>query len=182
MTHSLAKNPLSKTGSNIFLVGFMGSGKTYWGKKWSLACGVDFFDLDESIEAAQKKTIVKLFEEEGEVFFRQVETSVLKTFYKTKNYIIACGGGTACFNDNMQWMNENGLTVYLSATPQYILGRVLTEQDKRPLIKNLNPAELLFFIEQKLKQRQPFYNQSKIILQVEDIKADFVPGFIPLHK
>ena len=85
MTNSLAKNPLSKTGSNIFLVGFMGSGKTYWGKKWSLACGVDFFDLDESIEAAQKKTIVKLFEEEGEVFFRQVETSVLKTFYKTKN-------------------------------------------------------------------------------------------------
>jgi len=162
----------------IFLVGFMGSGKTFWGRKWAGQYYFDFFDLDEVIEDGQKKTIAAIFEKNGEEFFRAIETESLKIFSQKENCIIACGGGAACFNGNMKWMNEHGKTIYLSATPQYIFDHVMAEQAKRPLIKNLNPAELLFFIEQKLKEREEFYNQAQIILPVEEITDEFVPEFI----
>lgn len=165
----------------IFLIGFMGSGKTYWGQKWAHKYGVDFFDIDELIEATQHKSIVKLFEQYGEHYFREIETAVLQNLSTKTNCIVACGGGTACFNDNMQWMNENGLTVYLKATAQYLQSRVINEADKRPLIKNFSSNELLFFIEKKLKEREPFYNQSKIILPVNVITDEYIPGFINLQ-
>ena len=162
----------------IFLIGFMGSGKTFWGRAWAQRYYFDFYDLDEVIETQQQKTITAIFEKDGEDTFRGIETTALKTFSDKTKYILACGGGTACYNDNMKWMNENGTTVYLCATPQYIYDRVIEEKDKRPLISKLNPAELLFFIEQKLKEREVYYNQAKIILQVQDINENFLPEFI----
>lgn len=153
----------------FFLIGFMGSGKTYWGKLWAAESGLAFYDLDEIIESKQGKTIAAIFEKEGEGFFRKLETTALKSFAEKDNCIIACGGGAACFNDNLKWMNNNGDTVYLSATPQYIFDHVIKEKTKRPLIKKLNEAELLFFIEQKLKEREPFYKQAKTILPVEKL-------------
>ena len=171
------KISLQGSGS-IFLTGFMGSGKTYWGKKWALQYSLDFYDLDQLIEAEHHKTIASIFEKDGEDFFRQVETGELKKLAPKEKCIIACGGGTACYNDNMQWMTENGTTVYLQASPQYIYERVLEEKEKRPLIKKVSRAELLFFIEQKLKEREPFYNQAKIILPVPELDDNFVPAFI----
>ena len=159
-------------GVRIFLIGFMGSGKTYWGKIWAQQSGLVFYDLDEVIEKKQGKTISEIFEKDGEDYFRKIESSALRAFAETENCIIACGGGTACFNDNIQWMNENGKTVYLSAIPQYIFDRVLEEKGKRPLIKKHNEAELLFFIEQKLKEREPFYSQAKFILPVTELNDD----------
>jgi len=154
---------------NIFLIGFMGSGKTYWGKLWAAQIGLQFFDLDELIEAEQQKSVAAIFEQDGEAFFRQRETAVLKTFNQKANCIVACGGGTPCFNDNMQWMNENGTTVYLEATPDDILKRVITEQEKRPLIKDLSPEDLKSFIEKKLSERAIFYRRAKVILPVTAI-------------
>ena len=162
----------------IFLVGFMGSGKTYWGRKWSQQYRLDFFDLDEIIESAQQKTIAAIFEKDGEEYFRQVETSSLKIFSSKNNFIVACGGGAACFNNNMQWMNENGTTVYLSAKPQTIYDRVAAEKDKRPLLEKVDKDGLLSFIEQKLKERVPFYEQAKIILPVEELNEKAIPSFI----
>ena len=156
---------------NIFLIGFMGSGKTYWGKLWAAQIGLQFFDLDELIEAEQQKSVAAIFEQDGEAFFRQRETAVLKTFSQKANCMIACGGGTPCFNDNMQWMNENGTTVYLEATPDDILKRVITEQEKRPLIKDLSPEDLKSFIEKKLSERAIFYRRAKVILPVTAISA-----------
>ncbi len=155
----------------IFLIGFMGSGKTYWGKIWAEKNGLDFYDLDEIVERQEGKSIAVIFETSGEAYFRKIETEALRIFSEKENCIIACGGGAACFNDNMQWMNENGTTVYLSATPQYIFSHVIGEKTKRPLIKKINEAELLFFIEQKLKEREPFYNQAKFILPVTELNA-----------
>ncbi len=155
----------------IFLIGFMGSGKTYWGRLWSQQNDIDFFDLDEMIEQHQKKTIIKIFEEEGEAIFRNIETETLKIFTENNNCIIACGGGTPCYNDNMHWMNENGITVYLSASPQYIYNRVIEEKDRRPLIRDLNNTDLLLYIEQKLKEREPIYKQAELIFQVEELNA-----------
>jgi len=162
----------------IFLIGFMGSGKTYWGKIWAKQNLLPFFDLDEVIEEQEKKTIADIFEVNGEDYFREKETMVLKTFAGMDNCIIACGGGTACFNNNMQWMNDNLTTVYLWAKPQYIYDRVFKEKEKRPLFYNLGKDELGLFIEQKLKEREPFYNQAKIILPVEELNEKSTPAFI----
>lgn len=148
----------------FFLVGFMGSGKTHWGKIWAAANGFTFIDLDEAIEITEGKLITTIFEDKGEEYFRTIEAAALRTCTGLSNTIIACGGGTPCFKENMQWMNEQGITIYLSTTATEILERVLTEQEKRPLLKEMNPAELLFFIEQKLKERMPFYNAAKFIL------------------
>jgi shikimate kinase len=153
----------------IFLTGFMGSGKTYWGKLWAAANDFSFTDLDEAIEKTESKTVAEIFEIHGEDYFRLLETKMLHSFSNKENIIIACGGGTPCFHENMQWMNEHGTTVYISSTTKRILERVLEEKDKRPLLKKLNNAELLFFIEQKLKEREPFYTQAKIILDAETI-------------
>lgn len=172
MTRALQNSPFRGSGGIIFLIGFMGSGKTYWGKIWAQQLGLDFYDLDAVIEEKEGRSVAVIFEKEGEPYFRTKETIALQQFSDIKNAVLACGGGAACFNDNMQWMNEHGTTVYLSASPQYILSRVKEGKSKRPLISKLNEAELLFFIEQKLKEREPFYNQAKLILPVEDLHAN----------
>jgi shikimate kinase len=112
----------------IFLIGFMGTGKTHWGKIWAAKTGLPFFDLDDVIEEQENKTIAAIFEQDGESYFRQRETAVLQSFSGYQNSIISCGGGTACFNNNMQWMNDNGTTVYLSATAADIIKRVIDER------------------------------------------------------
>ena len=148
-----------------FLIGFMGSGKTHWGKIWAAKHRIAFIDLDEAVETAERKTVAEIFETKGEAYFRELEAQTLRRFTFLGNTIIACGGGTPCFNDNMEWMNKRGTTVYITCTPEEILRRLQnTERKKRPLLNKLNQAELLFFIEQKLKERQPFYTQAKVVL------------------
>lgn len=120
MTQSSHNYNFRGLGGKIFIIGFMGSGKTYWGKKWARQSGLAFFDLDEEIEKQEGKTIAAIFEEDGEDYFRKIEATALRAFTNNKNCLISCGGGTACFNNNMQWMNEHGATLYLFATPQYI--------------------------------------------------------------
>ena len=149
----------------FFLIGFMGSGKTHWGKIWASLYGFTFIDLDEVIEKKEGKSIADIFDIKGEPYFREVEAAALRSFDDLENTIIACGGGTPCFYQNMEWMNERGTTIYLYSTTQEILQRVLSEQDKRPLIKKMNEGELLFFIEQKLKERAEFYNAATTTIQ-----------------
>jgi shikimate kinase len=156
---------------NIFLIGFMGSGKTHWGKLWAAESGMSFYDLDHMIEEAAGKTVAEIFEEYEENYFREKEKEIIRTFADRENCIVSCGGGTPCQNDNMQWMNEHGTTVYLLATPRYIYDRVVEEKEKRPLLKRINEAELLFFIEQKLKQREAIYKEAQIILPVEELSV-----------
>ncbi len=161
-------------GIKIFLIGFMGSGKTHWGKLWAAKSGKQFFDLDEVIEQEEKKSVAEIFSQNGEAYFRNKEMQMLQTFATKQNCIIACGGGTPCFNNNMQWMNVNGTTVYLFATANEIFNRVITEQQKRPLIKDFSPQELLTFIENKLQEREIYYLQAKITLPVSAITADSI--------
>ena len=148
----------------FFLIGFMGSGKTHWGEIWAETCGLNFIDLDEVVERKEGKTIAAIFENNGEEYFRQIEAATLRSFDGQTNTIIACGGGTPCFLDNMQWMNEHGTTVYLSSDSSEILKRVLPKQGKRPLISKMTEEELLLFIEQKLHERAPFYAAAKFTL------------------
>lgn len=156
----------------------MGSGKTYWGKKWAELSGLEFFDIDEIVEENLGKTAAEIFAEDGEDHFRDLETTALKSFANKENAIVACGGGTPCYNDNITLMNESGISIYLKSSPEKIFERLITETEKRPLIKNLQGGELLFYITEKIKEREAFYNQAKIILNVDDLHKNYLPEFL----
>ena len=166
----------------IFLLGFMGTGKSHWGKQWAEVNNLQFHDIDALIEADEQASVVDIFEKAGEDYFRVKEASILRDMIKYDNCVISCGGGAPCFYENMQWMNEQGMTVYLSASPAYILQNVLEEKEKRPIIKHINEAELLFFIEQKLKERIPFYSQANITLDAETLDANSLTAVISSIK
>jgi len=155
--------------SNLFLIGFMGSGKSHWGKIWAKKYHYSFIDLDHEIEKAFRMSIEEIFEKEGEEKFRELERFHLQKFENTKELLIACGGGTPCFFDNMDWILKNGISVYLEATPHYLLDKVLSEIPKRPLLKEINKSELLFFIQSKLKEREPVYKKANLVLNAEKL-------------
>jgi shikimate kinase len=165
----------------IFLNGFMGSGKTHWGKIWAAAYQLGFIDLDEVIEIDEQKKVTEIFEQKGEPYFRQIESAKLQSLGNLTNTIISCGGGTPCFANNMEWMNAHGTTVYLTSTPDEILRRLIKAQQNRPLINDLNQAELLFFIQQKLQERLPYYSQAQIIIATNELTEEmFVEKIITL--
>ena len=158
----------------------MGSGKSHWGRLWAAAHNFNFIDLDEELEKQEQKTVAAIFETRGEDYFRQKETILLRSLTAQSNSIVSCGGGTPCFFDNMAWMNKNGLTIFLEATTQFILKNIKNEKDKRPLIKDKDDAEIIFFIDQKLKERQPYYSKAKIIFPAEDLNIDSIKKVINL--
>ncbi|MEO6229806.1 MAG: shikimate kinase [Ferruginibacter sp.] len=164
--------------SNIFLIGFMGSGKSHWGKIWAEENKCSFVDLDEVIEKMAGRSIAQIFEINGEDYFRKLEAETLRSCASLQNTLIASGGGTPCYYDNMEWMNANGITIYLTCTAQDVLKRVAEEQEKRPLIKKLNPAELLFFIEQKLAERFPFYSRATYTVSSNTLTPASLPAII----
>lgn len=153
----------------IFLLGFMGTGKSHWGDLWAAAHNINFIDLDKKIEEAEGMPILDIFEKKGEDYCREAEARELRLLGDEENCIIACGGGAPCFYENIEWMNSKGHTVFLEANPQYILANTEKEKGKRPLLKNMNDAELLFFIEQKIRERTGFYRQAKTTLAAKDI-------------
>ena len=166
----------------IFLIGFMGSGKSSWGRQWAERYNYKFVDLDEAIEAKEGESVAMIFEKKGETVFRLWETRVLRTMGQNDNCIIACGGGTPCFHDNMDWIKEHGTSCYLEASPAFILERVKDEKDKRPLIRKMNEAELLFFIEKTLKERMPYYSRADHHLQVETLTITSLDGLLANSK
>ncbi|HLG33602.1 MAG TPA: shikimate kinase [Bacteroidia bacterium] len=155
----------------IFLVGFMGSGKSMLGEKIAAMLKIPFVDLDKKIEKQQGKTVAEIFQKKGENYFRTVEAEVLR---KTKRYtdsVIATGGGAPCFHDNMKWMNENGITVYLSAKSAELYHRLLSDRENRPLIASLSDITLLEFIMGTLGSRERFYAMAHVKLNAKTITA-----------
>jgi shikimate kinase len=159
--------------NTFFVIGFMGCGKSYWGKKWAEAYNLSFYETDELIEAAEGKTITEIFETYGETYFRKKEREILELVTPKNHCIISVGGGTPCFFNNMQLMNNSGTTIYLKASPGLLAQRLLTEKAKRPLIQNITDAALESFIAEKLAAREPFYNQAAIVLDA----AATIPAF-----
>ena len=156
----------------IFLLGFMGTGKSYWGQLWSQQHHLDFFDLDAIIEQTCGMTIAKMFETHGEQYFREQERVLLRTFETRDDFILSTGGGTPCFFDNMEWMNKTGITIYLQTPPEILKERLTKEKAHRPLIKDLDDAGIIRFIENNISKRNKFYMQSTVILDTTTITAD----------
>lgn len=154
--------------NKIFLEGFMGCGKSTFGKKLAEALEWKFVDLDDYIENKEGKTIPEIFETEGELYFRELETEAIQDTSSWKKTIVSCGGGTPCFNNNAESINEIGFSVYIKLSPEVLMERLLGEKAKRPLIAKLTDDELLSFIEAKLKERGVFYAKANKIFEYTD--------------
>ncbi len=164
----------------VFLIGFMGSGKTTIGRKLANYLKYEFIDLDKFIEAKAGMSIVDYFAKHGEEEFRKMEREVLQNTLYPENVIIATGGGTPTYKDNMEWMNENGKVAYLSLPPKALANRLEHSTTDRPLLRNLKGDELVGFITAKLKEREPFYNQSKCVISASDLTAERLAFYLNL--
>lgn len=152
----------------IYLIGFMGSGKSTAGKKLAANLCWSFIDLDHEVEQYAGKTIKEIFSQNGEDYFRNLETEVLHSLDNISDKVISTGGGTPCHSDNMQFMLESGLTIYLKMTPTELRHRLSGSAGERPLIKDLDHVQLLRFIQDKLAERKRWYEMSEIIVDGND--------------
>ena len=152
--------------TRIILIGYMGAGKTTIGKVLAREMGMEFYDLDNYIEDRFHQKIPDIFAEQGEEGFREVERKMLHEVAEFENVIISCGGGTPCFFDNMDYLNQQGDVVYLKATPEVLYKHLLMAKVERPLIKGKSQEELLAFIRDQLDRREPFYSKARYTLDV----------------
>jgi shikimate kinase len=166
----------------IFLVGFMGCGKSHTGKVLAAEMGYDFIDVDDILENTEGVSIAQIFENQGETYFRTLENKTLKQLGERSKTIIATGGGAPCFYDNMAWMNANGITIYLKAEPELLLSRLKNEMEKRPLLRGRSEADLLAFIATKLAEREPFYSQANITIEQTDGGTSVMKEVIAILK
>lgn len=151
--------------NRIFLIGYMGSGKTTVGKLLAEKLGYSFIDMDSHIEEKQFKSVSQIFSELGEERFRSLEHECLHEVAEFEDVVISTGGGTPCFFDNMEYMNSRGLTVYLQLSAAQLVERLnRSKVNKRPLLENLKDNELLEFIEIGLAKREPFYAKASLIV------------------
>lgn len=151
----------------IILIGYMGAGKTTVGKALAKELGVMFYDLDWYIESRMRKTVAEIFAERGEAGFREIERNMLHEVAEFEDVVVSCGGGTPCFFDNIDYMNQQGQTLYLQASPDVLAKHLRMGKGVRPLIQGKNDEELLAFIHESLEKRNPFYTKARYILNVD---------------
>ena len=151
----------------IFLIGYMGAGKTTLGKAFARAMGLTFVDLDWYIEERYHKTVSQIFAERGEDGFRELEKRMLHEASDFENVVISVGGGTPCFFDNMDYMNQVGETVFLDVDNKVLFRRLKVAKQQRPLLANKTDDELMAFIQEALEKRLPHYTKAKHVFNGE---------------
>ena len=165
----------------IFLIGYMGCGKSRWGKIVAEHYDFRFIDLDTLIEEREGLTIPEIFEKHQETGFRKREHDALKSISNEENCIVATGGGAPCFNYNMEEMNCSGHTLFIECSPQLLQKRITESDTERPLVKNFSQDELLNYITRHLNNRMPFYEQSHYKLVSGNLELkDFIVILDPL--
>lgn len=144
----------------LFIIGYMGCGKTTFGRALSQATGLTFIDLDLFIEERFHKTVREIFDSEGEDGFRKIERDMLHEAGEFCDCIISCGGGTPCFFDNMDYMNSRGTTLWLKASEECLFSRLVRKREKRPLLAGRSDDEIREIISRQLEARAPFYSKA----------------------
>lgn len=163
----------------VFLIGFMGSGKTTWGRKLATKTGRAFIDLDEVIVHKIGMPIAEYFSQHGEAVFRQVESQTLKDLFLSEPTVVSTGGGTPCYFDNIAWMNKVGITVYFRLPPKALWDRLIqTDIASRPALKGLSGEELLADITSKLADRTPYYQQATHVVNQLSLQLDELADLI----
>jgi shikimate kinase len=161
----------------IYLLGFMGVGKSAYGQQLAQKLNYDFLDLDTQVEELTGLTIPAIFEQYGEEGFREWERQALYETAPLNHTVIATGGGTPCFYENLSWMQEQGLTVYLKMLPEKLVKRLKKDQQKRPLLKGMRPKALEQFVHQKLQERMLHYLQAHLVVD----PVEFPPKLMKQH-
>lgn len=156
----------------LFFIGFMGCGKTTWGRKLANHLGYEFMDLDHVFEEKAGMTIAEYFTAHGQDAFRELESTILKETDYPENAVISTGGGLPCFFDNMDWMNANGKTLYIKLSPKTLAERLDKGKTTRPLLHGLHGEELVNFIAEKLSERVGFYEQATHIVNGIDMSVE----------
>lgn len=158
----------------IFLIGFMGSGKTTLGKEISKDLDLKFIDLDAYIENKIGMTIIDIFNNKGEEKFRIIEKECLIELSTEENIVIATGGGTPCFYNNMQKILDCGISIYLKTEIEDLLKRLEKDRKVRPLIQNKSINEIKTYIKNQLPKRDNFYKQSDYTIDAKDISVEII--------
>lgn len=156
----------------VYLVGYMGAGKSTTSKRLANRLGWEAYDTDRLFEERFKISINDFFKKYDADLYRKLETQVLHDTLKYDNAVIATGGGTACFNDNMEWMNQNGFTIFLKISPESAYERLGHSKVRRPIVVNTPPEELEEFIHKNYAERMPFYEQAKLVYKAENLDID----------
>lgn len=153
----------------IFLIGFMGSGKTHWGKQLAKQLKIPYYDLDDVISGKEKKSVSQIFAESGEETFRVKEREVLESLIdENATMVLSCGGGTPCFFNNIETMKKYGVVVWLNTHVEVLLTRLKSEKASRPLIKNVPDSDMRSYIVRKLNERRMYYQQADVSIDNED--------------
>lgn len=155
----------------IFLIGFMGCGKSTFGRQLGQELGYAFIDMDTYIEERSGMTVPQIFAEKGEAHFRHLETEAIKALSAQVHCVIATGGGAPCFNDNVSLMNEIGQTVYLELAPEKLAERLVLDPTERPVLEGKTGDELIAHISSKLQERIPFYKQAQYTVDADKPEA-----------
>ena len=158
--------------TRIFLIGFMGSGKSTLGSGLARKIGYDFVDMDHLIEETAGMTIPGIFSEHSEAVFRKWERDILLELCQRENVVVSTGGGAPSHGDMMSVMNDHGATVYISLPPAALKDRLIHSKTERPLIKGKTEQELLEFIKSLLEKRKPYYNQAHFIIDGINLEVD----------
>lgn len=156
----------------VFLVGYMGAGKTTVGRLLAKRAGLTFIDLDHYIEGRYHKAVPAIFAEKGEEAFRDMERRMLHEVAEFEDVLISTGGGSPCFFDNMAFMNTHGTTVYLKVSVEELANRLEVCKQNRPVLKNRSGEELRAFIRENLEKRLPFYSQASVIFDAEKMLTE----------
>lgn len=164
----------------VFLLGYMGVGKTTIGKKLAKRLGLKFVDLDEVITKGEYASISQIVENIGENFFRNIERKYLEEAASKEDVLIATGGGTPCFFDNMTLINESGVSVYLEMDVKSLVNRLKNGLDSRPLLKGKSPDELSNFITIHLEEREEFYTKANITFDALNMNTQRIEELVSL--
>ena len=158
----------------VFLIGFMGSGKSTVARKLASRLGYESLDLDALIEQGEGQTIDELFGQQGEDYFRKLEYTYLRKLEDKQQAVIATGGGTPCYHRNMDYMNATGITVYLKMTPARLHSRLKNAGGSRPLLKGQAGKDLLQSIVEKLDEREDFYREATLVVDGFNLDVSFL--------
>ena len=156
--------------TRIFLIGYMGAGKTTLGKAFAREMNLSFVDQDWYIEERFHKTVQEIFAERGEQGFRELERQMLHEIAEFEDVVISTGGGAPCFYDNMDFMNLKGDTVFLNVTPEVLFSRLKMASQNRPILRGKSNEELKAFIAKTLQKRAPFYSKAKYIFNADELE------------
>jgi shikimate kinase len=154
----------------IFLVGYMGAGKTTLGKAFARKMQLSFIDLDWYIEQRYHRTIGEIFTQEGETAFRELERNMLHEVADFEDVIISTGGGTPCFFDNIDYMNRCGITVFLNADISVLFTRLRIAKQARPILQGMDDEQLRVFIEKALAERMKYYSQAQYVFNANELE------------